>query len=106
MYGKAGTMTRKLAWIVAFVALAGCLGGGPNTGSSRSSLEENEEDCTTTIGYCKTHTEAWPVDSLIVGNHEYGQQELLRILWQPVRGNGLVSLAHQLIGAKLNLLAF
>jgi hypothetical protein len=28
---------------------------------------------------------------------------LLRILKQPVKGNGLVSLAHQLIAAKLNI---
>jgi hypothetical protein len=33
----------------------------------------------------------------------YSQAELLRILNQPVKGNGLVSLAHQLIDAKLNI---
>ena len=33
------------------------------------------------------------------------KQQLLDILHQPVRGNGLVSLAHQLIAAKLNIAA-
>ena len=35
----------------------------------------------------------------------YTKAELLRILNQPVRGNGLVSLAYQLIAAKLNILS-
>jgi hypothetical protein len=40
---------------------------------------------------------------LQLGNVTYNQQELLAILNQPVRGNGLVSLAHQEIAAKLNI---
>jgi hypothetical protein len=37
------------------------------------------------------------------GNVAYNQEELLSILHQPVRGNGLVLLAHQEIAAKLNI---
>jgi uncharacterized coiled-coil protein SlyX len=43
------------------------------------------------------------VTQLQLGNVTYNQQQLLSILHQPVRGNGLVSLAHQEIAAKLNI---
>jgi hypothetical protein len=38
-----------------------------------------------------------------LGTVTYTETQLLAILNQPVKGNGLVSLAHQLIAAKLNL---
>ena len=61
--------------------------------------------CTRTQGYWKNHASAWPVASLALGNVIYTQAELLVILDTPVRGDGLVSLAHQLIAAKLNVAA-
>jgi hypothetical protein len=62
-----------------------------------------EEGCTFTQGYWKNHEEAWPVTSLTLGTVTYTQSQLLSILNQPVKGNGLVSLAHQLIAVKLNV---
>jgi hypothetical protein len=62
-------------------------------------------NCTYTVGYWKTHEEAWPVTSLTLGTVLYTQAELLLILNEPVNGNGLISLAHQLIAAKLNIAA-
>jgi hypothetical protein len=59
--------------------------------------------CTLTQGYWKNHEDAWPVDSLTLGTVEYSQSELLAILHEPVNGNGLVSLSHQLIATLLNL---
>jgi hypothetical protein len=59
--------------------------------------------CVRGQGYWKNHPEAWPVTELQLGNVTYTQEELLSILHQPVRGNGLVSLAHHLIAAKLNV---
>jgi hypothetical protein len=59
--------------------------------------------CTLTQGYWKNHPEAWPVTSVTLGSRTYSQSELLAIFSQPVQGNGLVSLAHQLIAAKLNI---
>ena len=59
--------------------------------------------CVFSQGFWKNHPEAWPVTELQLGNLTYNQQELLSILRQPVRGNGLVLLAHQLIAAKLNI---
>jgi hypothetical protein len=43
------------------------------------------------------------VNQLQLGNQTYNQQESLSILNQPVRGNGLISIAHQEIAAKLNV---
>jgi hypothetical protein len=59
--------------------------------------------CVFLQGFWKNQPDAWPVTELQLGNVTYNQQELLSILSQPVRGNGLVLLAHQLIAAKLNI---
>lgn len=68
-------------------------------------LTVQTQDCTFTIGYWKNHPEAWPAACLpmTLGANQYTQAELLQILNQPVQGNGAVSMAHQLIGAKLNM---
>lgn len=70
-------------------------------------------DCTLTQGYWKTHgpegcatgnnTNQWPVSSLSLGNVSYTDLELCSILNKPAAGNGLLTLAHQLIAAKLNV---
>jgi hypothetical protein len=62
-------------------------------------------NCTYTIGYWKTHPEAWPTSSLTLGSVTYTKAQLLQILNQSSLGNGLTILAKQLIAAKLNLLA-
>jgi hypothetical protein len=61
------------------------------------------DGCTYTQGYWKNHPEAWPVANLTLGSVTYTKAQLLSIFSQPVKGNGLVSLAHQLIAAKLNI---
>ena len=58
--------------------------------------------CTFTQGYWKNHPDAWPVSSLTLGTVTYTKAQLLSIFGAPVKGNGLISLAHQLITAKLN----
>ena len=68
-----------------------------------NSSTTNSTNCTYTIGYWKNHTELWPVTDLTLGTVNYTAAELLSILNQSVEGNGLVSLAHQLIGALLNI---
>jgi hypothetical protein len=73
------------------------------------------ESCTLTQGYWKNHNDtvceldpasplcvAWPATILSLGNVSYTQAELLAIFNKPAAGNGLISLAHQLIAAKLN----
>ncbi len=61
-------------------------------------------DCAFTQGYWKNHPGAWPVGSLTLGTVTYSKTQLLAILGQPAVGNGLISLAKQLIATKLNLL--
>lgn len=67
-----------------------------------STMTDNEDDCTFTQGYWKTHPEAWPCTELTVGCVEYDQAELLAIFNTPAAGNGAISLAHQYIAALLN----
>jgi uncharacterized repeat protein (TIGR01451 family) len=64
--------------------------------------------CTKTQGFWKTHyPEAWPSavlsGGMTLGSVTYTAAQLVAIFGQPVRGNGLVSLSHQLIAAKLNV---
>ena len=59
-------------------------------------------NCVQGQGYWKNHAE-WPVTQLQLGNVLYDRQELQSILETEVRINGLVSLAHQEIAAKLNI---
>jgi hypothetical protein len=69
------------------------------------------QTCTYTQGFWKTHgpaakggnTNEWPVTSLTVGSVVYTDVQLQSIFDQAPGGNGLVSLAHQLIAAKLNV---
>jgi hypothetical protein len=61
--------------------------------------------CVRGQGFWKNHPDQWPVTQLQLGNVTYTQQQLLDILHEPVRGNGLLILAHQLIAAKLNIAA-
>jgi hypothetical protein len=78
------------------------------------------EGCTYTQGFWKTHgpvgcvtgnnTNRWwdaannvAVTSLTLGNVSYTDLQLCSILNTPAGGNGLISLAHQLIAAKLNI---
>jgi len=68
-----------------------------------TTLSRTIQDCTYTQGYWKNHPEAWPVGSVTLGTVNYTQAQLLLIFGEPAAGNGLISLAHQLIAAKLNI---
>lgn len=59
--------------------------------------------CTYSQGYWRNHPDAWPVTSLTLGTVIYEAAELMAILDNPARGNGLTILGHQLIAAKLNV---
>lgn len=64
--------------------------------------------CTLGQGYWKTgYPGAWPLSAvnngLTLGSASYTAAELESIFNTPVAGNGLISLAHQLIAAKLNV---
>jgi cysteine-rich repeat protein len=84
------------------VGAFGCVAGGDSSDQEQS-VAGQQYGCTLTIGYWKTHPEAWPLNAVPLGNHIYDKSDALRILNQSVQGNGLVALAHQLIAAKLNV---
>jgi hypothetical protein len=58
-----------------------------------------------TQGFWKNHPETWPAACLplVLGTVSYTKAQLIQIFATPAQGNGLISLAHQLITAKLNL---
>jgi hypothetical protein len=60
-------------------------------------------DCVFTQGYWKNHPNAWPVSGVQLGNVFYTKAQLLQIFDTPAAGNGIISLAHQLTAAKLNI---
>lgn len=65
----------------------------------------DDDDCTESEGHWRSHPSQWPVSSLRLGNVVYSKTQLLSIMNKSARGNGLLSMAHELIAAKLNVYA-
>jgi hypothetical protein len=71
------------------------------------------EGCTYSQGYWKTHGpegcnpassgNLWPLTSMTLGTVVYSDAQLCSIMQTPAAGNGLITLAHQLIAAKMNI---
>ncbi len=61
--------------------------------------------CSRPYGYWRSHSEEWPVASLVLGSESYSAAELVALLHAPTKGDASVLLARQLITAKLNLAA-
>jgi uncharacterized delta-60 repeat protein len=59
--------------------------------------------CPLTQGYWKNHAALWPVDSLTLGSQTYTKTELLNILNNSTQTDVSLTLARQLIAAKLNI---
>lgn len=60
--------------------------------------------CPLSQGYWKNHAGSWPEPSLALGNQNYSQSELLAVLNTPSNSDAsLMTLARQLIAAKLNI---
>jgi cysteine-rich repeat protein len=97
-----------LTVLVLAAPIMGCTDYGQTSSQLGTEVDvdvEPGDQCVFTQGYWKNHPDAWPVTSLQLGTVTYTQAELLAIFDTPVRGNGLISLAHQLIAAKLNIAA-
>jgi hypothetical protein len=84
------------------------VGGNPGSKDVRISICVSPcpttSGCTLTQGAYKNQATVWPDNftTLALGTTSYTQSQLLLIYSQPVAGNGLIQLAHQLITAKLN----
>jgi hypothetical protein len=90
-----------------FVAFARDADGNAASGLSLTVTDATttSTNCTYTWGYWRNHLELWPAGPYVLGTVVYTQAELVSIFDEPVAGNGLISLAHQLIAAKLNIAA-
>lgn len=75
------------------------------THSCYTKPHDDHHECIHSQGYWKNHSSAWPVSSMKLGTVIYTKAQLLLIMNKPAAGNGIVSLAHQLIAAKLNVLS-
>jgi hypothetical protein len=106
--GVSGTTASELTDATSYVVCAYAM---PAVGGARSPLSTTLScqttpqggNCTFTPGYWKNHTSAWPLPSLTLGTVSYDAAQLLTILNKRAAGNGLVSLARQLIATKLNI---
>jgi hypothetical protein len=59
--------------------------------------------CPRTQGFWKNQAALWPQDSLILGNQNYSQSELLTLLNTSSTSDASLILARQVIAAKLNI---
>lgn len=59
---------------------------------------------TGTIGFWKTHPEAWPVNSITIGGVTYTRDQAIKIMQKSVKGDMTIALFQQLTAAKLNVL--
>jgi hypothetical protein len=59
---------------------------------------------TGTIGYWKTHPEAWPVATITIGGVVYTRDQAIILIGTPSRGDKSIDLFKQLAAAKLNLI--
>ncbi|HXH75483.1 MAG TPA: hypothetical protein VNJ08_10990 [Bacteriovoracaceae bacterium] len=89
----------------------GGTGGSTDGGTGGGTTGGTDLGCTRTQGYWgnspagqRRLIELVGADGMLLGNRVYSAAELDDILDTPVRGNALISLAHQLIASKLNVL--
>jgi hypothetical protein len=92
--------------ITAYFEASGCYAQSATTTHS-CSTSDCEGGCAYTFGYWKTHYPgAWPVEvqenGLTINGINYTAPQLENILRTPPRGNAVIILGHQLIGALLN----
>jgi cysteine-rich repeat protein len=88
----------------ALIAAAGCSTQSASKQSAQvTDVDTGAENCTQSQGFWRYHANSWPVESVQLGTVVYTKAQALDVLAMPVNGNGLVSLAHQLIAAKLNI---
>jgi len=80
--------------------------GTPGSGSDASEpIFASTTNAECTQGFWQNHPNNWPAGCLpmTLGTVSYTKAQLLSIYAAPVSGNGLISLAHQLITTKLNI---
>ena len=90
------------------VATASLATAAVSAGQSRTDVDFGYRPAapgTGTIGYWKTHPEAWPVATITIGGRVYTKDQAITLLGTPSRGDKSIDLFKQLVAAKLNLIA-
>ncbi len=72
-------------------------------GEAGSEPEPDIEPCRMSPGFWKNNPEAWPVETLLLGGIEMDQEQLIHIMSRPIRSNGSLLMARELVAAKLNV---
>ena len=90
-------------YVMRVIALGGPATGASSVPSGTVFAATPKPECTQ--GFWKNHPDVWPIGCtpMLLGTASYTQAELLSIFTTPAAGNGILSLAHQLITAKLNI---
>jgi hypothetical protein len=78
------------------------LTGGYDSATVTVVVESVAPACTLSMGYWKTHPDAWPVESMELGDWVLTKEEALDILRTPPRGNAWIILTRQLVATYLN----
>ena len=89
----------KKIFIVAMVTLLGFSFVGVSTVIA-------EEDCdpgTGTPGYWMNHPDAWPIDGFFIGEDSFTQEEAIRLMRLPVKGDKTLTLFPAYVAALLNV---
>lgn len=89
----------------AFRVLRIAAGGGADDPASADAVSTTMWAPECTQGFWKNHPERWPAfcTPMMLGSVMYTKAQLLALYATPAVGNGLISLAHQLITVKLNV---
>ena len=112
LFDETGVITQQVEELVegtSYVVRVRANGSATESASAPSAtlrvktLARTIQDCTYTQGFWKNHPGSWPVASVTLGTVSYSAAQLLLIFGQPAAGNGLISMAHQLIATKLNI---
>ena len=100
-----GTCTGQLGFLLrADIDRDGCV-TSTDVAAVRASLIQYRSGCTRSKGYWKNHPDQLPKDGLTIAGQTYSQNQLRQILTQPATGYGAVTLAQQIVAAKLNISA-
>ena len=88
-----GQSTGTVNFALARYQISGCTVQPPTGGPT----------CPKTHGYWRNHPDAWPLSTLMLGTQTYSKDELLILLSTTSQTDASITLARQLIAAKLNI---
>ena len=73
------------------------------TSTSTATNTPEPDSCTYSMDYWSNHPEAWPVESIMIGDDIYSKDKAIEIFETKPKGDATYILIHQLIPAILNI---